>query len=128
MEIIRAIPKDSKGNDYPDKKERNLIFFKVRYNRHRDLCEDTSRDVCDKEEWAECQAVLCLPDNYGKTGEKTQLIIACHGAGSTVCEESLQTGGLAGVLSCVDAGYAALDIDGADPSGLTMGCRSEAHV
>ena len=42
MEIIRAIPKDSKGNDYPDKKERNLIFFKVRYNRHRDLCEDTS--------------------------------------------------------------------------------------
>ena len=121
MEIIRAIPKDSKGNDYPDKKERNLIFFKVRYNRHRDLCDSLSREVMDREEWAECQAVLCLPDNYGKTGEKTQLIIACHGAGSTVNEEKLQTGGLAGVLSCVDAGYAALDIDGAAPNGLTMG-------
>lgn len=126
MEIIRVVPKDSKGNPYPDGKERNLIFFNVEYNRHRDLCTDTTKEVADKEETAECRAVLCLPDGYTEDGEKTQLILACHGAGSTVDPEKHQTGGLSGVLSCVDAGYAALDIDGADPSGLTMG--SPEHV
>lgn len=121
MEMIRVVPKDAKGNPYPDKKERNLIYFTVKYNHHRDLCTDTAQEVADREEWAECRAVLCLPDNYREHGEKTQLIIACHGAGSTVDPEKHQTGGLAGVLACVDAGYAALDIDGAAPNGLTMG-------
>ena len=121
MEIMRAVPKDSKGNPYSDGKERNLIYFNVEYNHHRDLCTDTAKEMTDKEEIAECRAVLCLPDNYSEDGEKTQLIIACHGAGSVVDRETLQTGGLGGVLSCVDAGYAALDIDGAAPNGLTMG-------
>ncbi len=122
MEMIRIVPRDSKGNPYSDGKQRNLIYFTVKYNRHRDLCIDTTKEVTDREEWAECQGVLCLPDSYSDSGEKTQLIIACHGAGSTVNPEKHQVGGLAGVLACVDAGYAALDIDGAEPSGLTMGC------
>ena len=121
MEMIRVVPMDQRGNPYPDGKERNLIYFNVKYNHHRDLCTSTAKEVADKEEFAECRAVLCLPDNYSDSGEKTQLIIACHGAGSVVDFETHRTGGLGGVLSCVDAGYAALDIDGADPSGLTMG-------
>jgi alpha-beta hydrolase superfamily lysophospholipase len=121
MEVIRVVPKDSKGNPYPDGKERDLIFFNVEYNHHRDLCTDTTKEVADRVELAECRAVLCLPDSYTEDGERTQLVIACHGAGSTVDPEKHQTGGLAAVLSCLDAGYAALDIDGAAPNGLTMG-------
>ena len=48
MEITRAIPRDPKGNLYPDQKERNLIFFNVKYNRHRDLCTDTTQEVADR--------------------------------------------------------------------------------
>lgn len=122
MEIIRAVPRTSNGTPYPDNKERNLVYFNVRYNHHRDLCTDTTQEVADKEEWAECRAVLCLPDSYSETGEKTQLIIACHGAGTIVDRENLFAGGLGGALACIDAGYAALDIDGSDPCGLTKGC------
>ena len=122
MEIIRAVPKHKTGKPYSDGKERNLVYFNVRYNHHRDLCTDTTQEVADKEEWAECRAVLCLPDSYSDTGEKTQLIIACHGAGELVDKENLLAGGIYGAIDCIDAGYAALDIDGSDPSGLTKGC------
>ena len=122
MEVIRAIPRDSKGNLYPDQKERNLVFFKAKYNHHRDLCTNTTTEVADREEWAECNAVLCLPESYSESGEPTQLIIACHGAGSTVDKEKLLVGGLGGTLKCIDAGYAVLDIDGSHPNGLTKGC------
>ena len=122
MEVIRAIPKDARGNLYPDGKERNLVYFNVKYNHHRDLCTGTEQEVLDKEEWAECRAVLCLPDSYSETGEKTQLIIACHGAGGLVDKEKLLVGGIGGTLSCIDAGYASLDIDGSHPSGLSKGC------
>ena len=122
VEIKRAVPRDSKGNPYPDHKERTLIYFNVRYNHHRDLCLDTTQEVADREEWAECRAVLCLPDSYRETGEPTQLILACHGAGTTVDREKLFSGGIGGTLSCIDAGYAALDIDGSEPDGLTKGC------
>lgn len=117
-----TVPITASGKPYSDGKERRLIYFKVRYNRYRDLCTSLENAVTDKEEWAECQAVLCLPENYGKTGEKTPLIIACHGAGSTVNEEKCFAGGVAGVLECIDNGYAALDIDGTSPNGLSMGC------
>lgn len=122
MDVMRVVPRDSQGNPYPDNKERNLVYFNVRYNHHRDLCQDTSREVADKEEWAECRAVLCLPDSYKETGEKTQLIIACHGAGTTVDRDKHFAGGIGGALACIDAGYAALDIDGSAPNGLTKGC------
>ena len=98
MEILRAVPKTSKGNLYPDQKERNLVYFNVRYNHHRDLCVDTSQDVADREEWAECRAVLCLPDSYSESGEPTQLILSCHGAGSTVDRERLLVGGIGASL------------------------------
>ena len=122
MEVMRVVPRDSKGNPYPDHKERNLVYFNVRYNHYRDLCTDMTQAVADQEEWAECRAVLCLPDSYSATGEKTQLIIACHGAGSTVDREKHFAGGIGGTLACIDAGYAALDIDGSDTNGLTKGC------
>lgn len=122
MEVTRIVPRHSNGKPYSDNKERNLIYFNVRYNHHRDLCIDTTQDVADKEEWAECRAVLCLPDSYSENGEKTQLIISCHGAGETVDREKSFAGGIYATLGCIDAGYAALDIDGSDPCGLTKGC------
>lgn len=121
MEIIRAIPRDLKGNLYPDQKERNLVYFNVKYNHHRHLCDSITTEVDDREEWDECRAVLCLPDSYSETGKKTQLIIACHGAGTIVDREKLFAGGIGGTLKCIDAGYAALDIDGADRTGLSKG-------
>ncbi|MBQ7010715.1 MAG: alpha/beta hydrolase [Clostridia bacterium] len=117
-----AVPMTSNGKPYPDGKERRLIYFNVSYNRYRDLCGSTSTEVTDREEPAECRAVLCLPESYSETGAKTPLILSCHGAGSTVNEEKNYAGGLAGVTACVDAGYAALDIDGIEPHGVTMGC------
>ncbi|MBE6641061.1 MAG: alpha/beta hydrolase [Ruminococcaceae bacterium] len=117
-----VLPMTVSGKPYPDGKERRLIYFKVRYNRFRDLCTSLENVVTDKEEWAECQAVLCLPENYGKTGEKTPLILACHGAGSTVNEEKNYAGGILAALPCIDNGYAALDIDGTAPHGRSMGC------
>ena len=117
-----VVPISANGKPYSDGKERRLIYFKVRYNRYRDLCTSLENAVTDREEWAEANAVLCLPESYGKTGEKTPLIIACHGAGSTVNEEKNNAGGIAGVLDCIDHGYAALDIDGIEPHGVTMGC------
>ena len=126
MEILRVVPKRPNGEPFADQKERTLIYFRVRYNRHRDLCTDRSQEVCDREEWAECQAVLCLPDSYRETGEKTQLILACHGAGNTVDPARHLAGGLDAALSCMDRGYAVMDIDGSEPDGLTMGCQE--HV
>ena len=122
MEVIRAIPRDSAGNLFPDKKERTLVYFDVKYNNHRDLCLDTTSEVADREEWRNCRAVLCLPESYRESGEKTQLIIACHGAGGIVDREKLCVGGMGGTLKCIDAGYAVLDIDGSHPNGLTKGC------
>ena len=123
-----VVPISANGKPYSDGKERRLIYFKVRYNKHRDLCTSLENTVMDREEWAEAQAVLCLPENYGKTGEKTPLIIACHGAGSTVDEEKNYVGGIGGVLDCIDHGYAALDIDGTEPHGLSMGCPEHIYA
>ena len=94
MDRMRIVPRTSKGNPYTDLKERNLIYFNVRYNHHRDLCTDTTQLVADREEWAECRAVLCFPDSYCETGAKTQLILACHGAGRQLIGKSILPGAL----------------------------------
>ena len=78
--------------------------------------------VSDREEWAECECVLALPDSYTEDGEETPLIISFHGAGSRVCEAENMVGGVKYVKECVDAGFAALDVCGSELHGLTMGC------
>lgn len=98
------------------------IFFKVKFNNFREISGSTANEILDREEWAECEAVLCLPDSYSENGEPTQLILSCHGAGNTVNEEEDKTGGLAYVSECIHAGFAALDISGSEAHGLTMGC------
>ncbi len=102
--------------------ERRYIFFKVSYNSFREVSGSTSPEVLDREEMKECECVLCLPANYNDDGEETQLIISCHGAGSTVCEAENKIGGVKYVSKCIDVGYAALDVAGAHPNGLTLGC------
>ena len=96
------------------------IFFKVKFNNFRDVSGSTANEVLDREEWSECEAVLCLPDTYTEDGEPTQLILSCHGAGHTVSEEAAKLGGLGYAAECIRAGYAALDISGSAPHGLTM--------
>ena len=98
------------------------IFFKVKFNNFRDVSGSTANEVLDREEWSECEAVLCLPDTYTEDGEPTQLILSCHGAGHTVSEEAGKLGGLGYAAECIRAGYAALDISGSAPHGLTMAC------
>ncbi len=98
------------------------IFFKVKFNNFREISGSTSCEVLDREEWAECEAVLCLPDSYSENGDPTPLILSCHGAGNTVSEEAGKIGGLAYVSECIRAGFAALDISGSEAHGLTMGC------
>ena len=98
------------------------IFFKVRFNNFRDVSGSTVNDVTDKEIWDECECVLCLPESYSDDGEETPLILSCHGAGSRVCEETGEMGGVGYCRECLNQGYAVLDICGSQPHGLTMGC------
>ena len=123
MEIKkRIIPHSSDGTPVAGEREREFIFFKVKFNHFRDVSGSTEHAVTDREEWAECECVLCLPDSYTDDGEETPLIISCHGAGSRVSEAENLVGGLRYVPNCIDAGYAALDICGSEPNGLSMGC------
>ena len=117
MEIINNTVPQS----VPDE-ARKFVFFKVRYNHFRDVSNSFEHAVSDREELAECECVLALPDSYTEDGEETPLIISFHGAGSRVCEAENMVGGVKYVKECVDAGFAALDVCGSELHGLTMGC------
>ena len=82
------------------------IYFKVRFNNFRDVSGSTANEVTDREEWDECECVLCLPDSYSEMGEETPLILSCHGAGSVVREDGGRTGGVAYCSECIKRGYA----------------------
>ena len=101
---------------------REYIFFKPGFNNYREVSGSTENEVLDCEEFAECEAVLCLPDSYTDDGEETPLILSCHGAGPTVSEEKRMIGGIPYAFECLKAGFAVLDISGSAPHGLTLGC------
>ena len=103
-------------------KEREYIFFTVKFNNFRDVSGSLANEVTDREEMAECECVLCLPDSYTDNGDETPLILSFHGAGGRVCAEENLIGGVKYSANCIDAGYAALDVCGSAPHGLTMGC------
>ena len=103
-------------------KLRECIFFTVKYNHFRDVDTSTTTAVRDREDMAECECVLCLPENYSADGEETPLILSFHGAGSYVSSADDSVGGVAYVQQCIDAGYAALDVCGSEPHGTTLGC------
>lgn len=98
------------------------IYFKVPFNHFRDVSGSTANQVTDREIWEECECVLCLPASYTPDGEPTQLILSCHGAGSTVSQAEGKIGGVGYCSECTKQGYAVLDISGSQPHGLTMGC------
>ncbi|MBQ7322569.1 MAG: alpha/beta hydrolase [Clostridia bacterium] len=123
MEIRKTmIPHTTKGGPIANAKEREYIYFTVSFNRFRDTSGSIAHEVTDREEMAECECVLCLPDSYSEQGEETPLILSFHGAGSRVCEKENLIGGVHYVTECIERGYAALDVCGAEPHGLTMGC------
>ncbi|MBQ8719942.1 MAG: alpha/beta hydrolase [Clostridia bacterium] len=102
--------------------KQNVIFFKVKFNNFRDVSGSRANEVTDREVWDECECALALPDSYSESGERTPLILSCHGAGSVVREESGDTGGIEYSSECLKQGYAVLDVCGSQPHGLTMGC------
>ena len=123
MEIKKKIiPSGKGGKVLHGYTEREYIFFKISFNGFRETSRSTANAVLDREEMQECECVLTLPDRYSDRGTPTPLIIACHGAGGNVSEERNEVGGIVHVLNCVENGYAALDINGSMPHGLTMGC------
>lgn len=123
MEIKKRVIANSKdGKPLNSLGEREFIFFKVKFNNFRDVSYSSSPEVLDREEIDECECVLTLPDSYTDDGEPTPLILACHGAGSTVIEEKNQIGGLPLATKCIKNGYAALDVSGSVKNGLSMGC------
>ena len=120
--IKRTVPYRRDGTPAPDEKERDFIFFNVTYNHFRDVSNSTEHAVTDREEWAQCECALCLPENYTDDGPETPLILSCHGAGNRVSESENIVGGVLNVINCVDAGYAVMDVCGSEPHGTTMGC------
>lgn len=98
------------------------IYFKVKFNNFRDVSGSTANEITDREEFDECECVLRLPESYTDDGEKTQLILFCHGAGNYVNEKEDRTGGIKNCSVCMERGYAVLDVSGSRPHGLTMGC------
>ncbi len=103
-------------------KEQECIFFKVKYNHFRDMGTSTVHECCDREETAECECVLCLPDSYTEDGDETPLILSFHGGFGRVCEADSATGGVYLAEQCLNACYAVLDVCGSEPHGITMGC------
>ena len=123
MEIRkRIVPNTKKGEPISGAKEREYIFFKVKFNNFRVVFSTDENEVLDRFVEDECECVLTLPAGYSADGEPTPLIIACHGAGSRVCAENNLVGGVEQVSACVDAGYAALDVNGSVLHGSSMGC------
>ena len=123
MEIRkRMIPNSRKGGPIKGAIEREYIYFTVAFNHFRDVSDSTEHAVRDREEMHECECVLCLPDTYRDDGEPTPLILSCHGAGGRVSESENLVGGVQYATTCIDRGYAVLDICGSEPHGLTMGC------
>ena len=120
--IKRTVPYRPDGTPAPDQKERDFIFFNVTYNHFRDVSDSTEHAVSDREEWAQCECALCLPESYTDDGPETPLIISCHGAGNRVSERENIVGGVLYAIHCVDAGYAVMDVCGSEPHGTTMGC------
>lgn len=55
---------------------------------------------------------IILPDNYQDTGEATQLVISCHGAGGTVTTDDAQVEHHALTQYLVANGYAVMDVNG----------------
>ncbi|MBO5270871.1 MAG: alpha/beta hydrolase [Clostridia bacterium] len=123
MEIRKRITLNlSKSDPTLGTYEREYIFFTVRYNHYRDVSDSIEHAVRDREDRAECECVLALPDSYRDDGEETPLILSFHGAGSRVSEQENLIGGVSYVRDAIDAGYAALDVCGSEEHGLTMGC------
>ena len=100
----------------------DVIFFTVEYNHFRDVSQSSAHEMRDSEDMRQCECVLCLPSSYSDDGDATPLIISFHGAGSRVCADDGMVGGINYVSDCIEAGYAALDVCGSEPHGLTMGC------
>ena len=119
---MKTVPNNRRGEPVLTAGERDLVFFKVVYNHFRDVSGSTVNEVTDREEWAECECCLCLPESYSDSGEETPLVIFCHGSGGRVSEEGKMIGGIENVLPCVDAGYAVLDVNGSELHGITVGC------
>lgn len=123
MEIRKKIrPISSKGTPLGEDAEREYIFFTVEYNHYRDVSDDRAHAVRDREEMQTCECVLALPDSYTDDGEETPLILSFHGSGSRVCAQDNMVGGISNVTQCVKAGYAALDVNGSELHGRTIGC------
>ena len=123
MEIRKTMrPISHKWTPMGDDTVREYIYFTVEYNHYRDASESIVNEARDCEDMRECECVLALPDSYTEDGEETPLIISFHGSGARVCEKDNMIGGLAFVTQCVNAGYAALDVNGSEPHGKTIGC------
>ena len=105
-----------------DGTEREIIFFNVEFNNYRVVGNSIANEVLDRYEPTNCECALYLPDTYTEDGNPTPLIMAFHGAGGRVSAELGKIGGLKHAQSCMDAGYAVLDVDGNVPTGLTQGC------
>ena len=105
-----------------DGTEREYIFFEVEFNNYRVVGNSTANEVLDRYEPFTCECVLYLPKSYTEDGEETPLILSAHGAGGRVCAAENNIGGLKRAVTCMDAGYAVLDVDGNVPTGLSMGC------
>lgn len=98
------------------------IFFEIKFNTFFDMGGSCINEVIDKEEWQTCECVLCLPESYTDDGAETPLVLSCHGAGGVVSKELGKMGGISCAAECQKQGYAVLDVCGAKPHGITMGC------
>lgn len=72
MDIRKVIiPCDKSGEPMSNAFEREYIFFKARFNNFREISGSTENAVLDREEFTECEAVLCLPDSYSRREPNT---------------------------------------------------------
>ncbi|MBQ8290109.1 MAG: alpha/beta hydrolase [Clostridia bacterium] len=125
VKVKSFVPKNQRGEPLPQCFG-EYIYFDIEFNFFRDVDRTPSAELRDRYEARVCECVLRLPESYSETGEPTQLVIFCHGAGGRVCESEGTIGGLSQTAELFECGFAVLDVHGSIPSGLSMG--SPEHI
>ena len=108
VKVKSFVPKNQRGEPLPQCFG-EYIYFDIEFNFFRDVDRTPSAELRDRYEARVCECVLRLPESYSDTGEPTQLVIFCHGAGGRVCESEGTIGGLSQTAELFECGFAVLD-------------------
>lgn len=96
--------------EYKERPENGEVHFSINIERVINNVEEQYIDNC----------ILFLPENYNASGEKSRLVISCHGSG-TVINDNFHINSKTWNKFLYDMGYAILDVNGGVDDGRHYG-------